>query len=167
MVQDTLDPRAGLWPRQTRWQNAHPPQNWTVIIQRTPSVEGHSIYAVNFHISCTNDRLRAKISTYVRRCIAVFQETEETLPKLVSVDDELFDGPVLVAAVRKIPPDFYRNFPLSELLHSDLQRIRLVFDIHHHWCVHAATGPAHQGATTVWRGLGTSPPLFELSDHSI
>lgn len=56
-----------------------------------------------------------------------------------SVHDELFDRPILVAAVGQISSDFDRNFPLPELLHRDLQRVRLVLDVHHHRCVHAVT----------------------------
>ena len=53
------------------------------------------------------------------------------------VHDELLDGPILVAAVRQIPPNLDGDFPLPQLLHGDLQGVGLVLDVHHHRRVHA------------------------------
>ena len=51
-------------------------------------------------------------------------------------NDQLVDGPVLEGAVRHVSPDDDGDLPLLELLHGDLQRVRLALELHHHRRAH-------------------------------
>ncbi len=51
-------------------------------------------------------------------------------------DDELVDAPVLVAAVGEVAPDDEGDLSLLELLHGDLERVRLALELHHHRGAH-------------------------------
>lgn len=85
---------------------------------------------------CSTKHARSTINSHVH----VAPKRKPTIHALESkhlVHDEFFDGPILVAAVGQISSDFDWNFPFPKLLHSDLQRVRFVLDVHHHRRVHA------------------------------
>mmetsp|Transcript_39047 Transcript_39047/g.116159 ORF Transcript_39047/g.116159 Transcript_39047/m.116159 type:complete len:242 (+) Transcript_39047:2-727(+) len=51
--------------------------------------------------------------------------------------DELVHAPVLPGAIRKVAADRERDLLLAQLLHCNLQRVRLSAQLHHHRRVHA------------------------------
>lgn len=51
-------------------------------------------------------------------------------------NDELVDGPVLKALVWQEAADDDRDLALLQLLHGNLQRVRLSIQLHHHWRAH-------------------------------
>lgn len=83
----------------------------------------------------------------------VHTTAESTPPvRVSSVDDQLFDRPVLVRSVGQISSNLDRNFLVPKLLHSDLQRVRFVFDIYHDWRVHAGTQTSENQITATGAG---------------
>ena len=51
-------------------------------------------------------------------------------------NDQLVNGPVLEGPVRHVSADDDGDLPLLELLHGDLQRVRLALQLHHHRRAH-------------------------------
>ena len=51
-------------------------------------------------------------------------------------NDQLVDGPVLEGAVGHVSADDDWDLPLLELLHGDLQRVRLALQLNHHRRAH-------------------------------